>query len=215
MCGITGIINFNNQTPNEADIRGMMQTMKHRGPDDEGVFVEDSVALGFVRLSIIDLSPDGHQPMLSSDGRYVLIFNGEIFNYVELREELQAKGVVFRTKTDTEVLLIRYMYGKEECVKGLNGMWAIVVYDRQEKTIFASRDRYGIKPIYYIRDKDYFAFCSEIPQLWTLLKGKPTPNYQSIFDYLAFNRTDQTEDTFFSDIKKIQHGSQLWNGRRS
>src|SRR5690606_14387837 len=116
---------------------------------------------------------------------------------------------VFRTKTDTEVLLNAYIFWKEECLNHLNGMWAMVVYDRQEKTIFASRDRYGIKPFYYIRDKDYFAFCSEIPPLLTLLKGKPTPNYQSIFDYLAFNRTDQTEDTFFSDIKKIQHGSKL------
>lgn len=209
MCGIAGIIHFNNKSPEETQIRGMMRQIKHRGPDDDGVFIEDAVGLGFVRLSIIDLSPDGHQPMFSLDERYVLVFNGEIFNYIELREELESNGISFRTKTDTEVLLNSYIYWKDDCLHHFNGMWSMVVYDRQEKTIFASRDRYGIKPFYYTHNADYFAFCSEIPPLLSLLETSPSPNYQSIFDYLAFNRSDQTEDTFFKEVKKLQHGTKL------
>lgn len=209
MCGIAGIIHFNKKSPEETKIRGMMRQIKHRGPDDDGIFIEDAVGLGFVRLSIIDLSPDGHQPMISWDERYVLVFNGEIFNYVELREELQSKGMGFRTKTDTEVLLNAYIFWKDDCLHHFNGMWSMVVYDRQEKTIFASRDRYGIKPFYYTQNEDYFAFCSEIPPLLNLLNGNPSPNYQSIFDYLAFNRSDQTEETFFKEVKKLQHGTKL------
>ncbi|WP_299701325.1 asparagine synthase (glutamine-hydrolyzing) [uncultured Pontibacter sp.] len=209
MCGIAGIIQFEDKTPQETGLRNMMQKMKHRGPDDDGVFIEDKVGLGFVRLSIIDLTPDGHQPMFSADARYVLVFNGEIFNYVELREELSQKGVVFKTKTDTEVLLNSYIYWGEECMHHFNGMWAFAIYDRTNKSVFASRDRFGIKPFYYLHTDTFFAFCSEIPPLLTLLQAKPTPNYQSIFDYLAFSRTDQNENTFFSEIKKLQHGCKL------
>ncbi|SIR44217.1 asparagine synthase (glutamine-hydrolyzing) [Pontibacter lucknowensis] len=209
MCGIAGIINFNQETPKESALREMMRQMKHRGPDDNGVFIEDEIGLGFVRLSIIDLSPDGHQPMVSADGRYVLEFNGEIFNYVELREELQQEGIEFKTKTDTEVLLNAYIHWGEDCMNHFNGMWAFAIYDRLTKTVFASRDRYGIKPFYYIHTTNYFAFCSEIPPLLSLLDGKPKPNYQSIFDYLAFNRTDQSEATFFEEVRKLQHGMKL------
>jgi asparagine synthase (glutamine-hydrolysing) len=206
MCGICGIINFDQQPVQEAPIRKMMRIMKHRGPDDEGVFIEKNVGLGFVRLSIIDLSSAGHQPMNSPDGRYVTVFNGEIYNYIELRDELKALGYVFRTQTDTEVLLTAYMAWGEECLQRFNGMWAFVIYDRLEKKIFAARDRYGIKPFYYLQTGNYLAFASEIPPLLSLLEHKPNPDQQSIFDYLVFNRTDQTERTFFEEIKKLQHG---------
>ena len=206
MCGICGIVRFDNNSVQEAPIREMMRAMKHRGPDDEGVFIEENVGLGFVRLSIIDLSSAGHQPMLSKDERYVLIFNGEIYNYIELKEELQKEGIVFNTQTDSEVLLNAYIYWGEKCLHHLNGMWAFVIFDRQEKRIFTARDRYGIKPFYYLQTPNLFAFASEIPPLLTLMDQKPQPDYQSIFDYLVFNRTDQTERTFFVDIKKLQHG---------
>jgi asparagine synthase (glutamine-hydrolysing) len=209
MCGICGIINLNNQPALEVPIRKMMQIMKHRGPDDEGVFVEDNVGLGFVRLSIIDLSPAGHQPMFSDDERYVMIFNGEIFNYIEIRDELQAKGYHFNTHSDSEVLLTSYIEWGEACLDRFNGMWSFVIYDRKLKKVFASRDRYGIKPFYYTLTNEYLAFCSEIPPLLSLFERKPTPDYQSIFDYLVFNRTDQTEKTFFKEVKKIQHGHQF------
>jgi asparagine synthase (glutamine-hydrolysing) len=209
MCGICGIINFNDQPVQEPIIRKMMQIMKHRGPDDEGVFIEDNIGFGFVRLSIIDLSPAGHQPMFSADGRYIIIYNGEIYNYIELRTELKNIGVEFRTETDTEVLLNAYIKWGENCLHRFNGMWAFTIFDRIENKIIAARDRYGIKPFYYLKTNEYFAFCSEIPPLLSLLTDKPKPNYQTIFDFLVFNRTDQTENTFFEEVKKLQHGQQL------
>ena len=206
MCGICGIINFDKSCVSSETIRNMMAIQKHRGPDDEGLFLEDNVGLGFVRLSIIDLSEAGHQPMFSRDERYVVVFNGEIFNYIELRDELKNLGHQFNTNTDTEVLLAAYQQWGETCLNRFNGMWAFVIYDRWGKKIFASRDRYGIKPFYYYRDDRFFAFASEIPPLLSLLPGKPSPDNQSIFDYLVFNRTDQTQSTFFKEIKKLQHG---------
>lgn len=206
MCGICGIINFSNEPVQEAHIRKMMAIQRHRGPDDEGIFTEDNVGLGFVRLSILDLSPAGHQPMFSRDKRYVIVFNGEIFNYIELRAELKSLGHDFNTGTDTEVLLAAWQQWGEECLHRFNGMWAFMIYDRADKTIFGARDRYGIKPFNYYADDNIFAFASEIPPLLSLLPGKPSPDNQSIFDFLVFNRTDQTKRTFFSEIKKLQHG---------
>lgn len=209
MCGICGIIQFNQKPVLEASMRKMMQIMKRRGPDDEGVFIDRNVGLGFVRLSIIDLSKAGNQPMISNDDRYVIVFNGEIYNYIEIRKELRLKGYICRTNSDTEVLLTAYMEWGEECLNRFNGMWAFVIFDRIKKKIFAARDRYGVKPFYYLQTGDSFYFASEIPPLLSLLKHKPIPDSQSIFDYLVFNRTDQTERTFFEEIKKLQHGHTL------
>lgn len=209
MCGICGIIRFDNKPVQEAPIRQMMQIMKHRGPDDEGLFIEDSVGLGFVRLSILDLSIAGHQPMVSLNKSHVIVFNGEIYNYIELREELINEGVVFNSKSDTEVLLNAYIHWGEECMHRFNGMWAFAIFDSEKNTTFFARDRYGIKPFYYLCTDEYFAFCSEIRPLLSLLNRKPTPDYQTIFDFLVFNRTDQTERTFFREIRKLQHGSKF------
>jgi asparagine synthase (glutamine-hydrolysing) len=206
MCGICGIVNFSEVEVPELKIRNMMRAMKHRGPDDEGTFISGNIGLGFVRLSIIDLSPAGHQPMSSADNRYVIVFNGEIYNFIELREELKTLGHTFRTSTDTEVLLESYIEWGEDCLDHFNGMWAFVIYDRQEGSLFAARDRFGVKPFYYVQTDEFLAFASEIPPLLQLLPGKPTPDYQSIYDYLVFNRTDHTERTFFSQVKKLQHG---------
>ncbi len=144
--------------------------------------------------------------MLSDDSRYVLIFNGEIYNYIEIRDELIAKGHRFSTKTDTEVLLKSYIEWGEDCLHKFNGMWAFVIYDRTTKKIFGARDRYGVKPFYYYTDGTQYIFASEITPILSVLNQKPRPNHQVIFDYLVFNRTDQTEHTFFSEIKKLQHG---------
>ncbi len=230
MCGICGIINFNEKPVEENQINCMMQKIKHRGPDDEGWFFESNVGLGFVRLSIIDLTPLGHQPMFSitklhdykitrtkesgnyrfeNDGRYVIVYNGEIYNYIEIREELKLKGYKFRSGTDTEVVLNSFIEWGESCLDKFNGMWAFAIYDRQSKDLFCSRDRYGIKPFYYYQDNERFIFASEIPSILAVLERKPSPNYQAIFDYLVFNRTDQTENTFFEGIKKLQHGCNL------
>ncbi|GAB4286519.1 MAG: asparagine synthase (glutamine-hydrolyzing) [Marinilabiliales bacterium] len=206
MCGICGIINFNQQPVSEKPIRKMMQRMKHRGPDDEGLLVDGQVGLGFVRLSILDLSPLGHQPMFDDSGRFAVIHNGEVYNYLELRDELKEAGFNFKSNTDTEVILKSYIHWGEDCLDKFNGMWAFAIFDSFTKDIFISRDRYGIKPLYYYMDQYRFVFSSEIPSILEVLNQKPGPNYQAIFDYLVFNRTDQTEDTFFQEIKKLQHG---------
>lgn len=206
MCGIAGLVNLKNKTISNSQVQLMMNVMKHRGPDDEGFFVDKNIGLGFVRLSIIDLSPAGHQPMISDDEKFVIIFNGEIFNYIELRNELKQKGYIFKTETDTEVLINSYKEWGEDCQHKFNGMWAFAIYNIDSGTLFISRDRYGIKPFYYFQNDDFFAFASEIPSLLKVLTIKPEANLQSIFDYMVFNRTDQNQETFFKDIYKLQHG---------
>ncbi len=208
MCGICGIINFNQKTVEDHSLREMMQTIKHRGPDDDGVFYDKNFGFGYVRLSIIDLSVAGHQPMFDNTGRYVMIFNGEIYNYIELKEELKGK-YDFKTKTDSEVLLASYIVWGEKCLHKLNGMFAIAIYDKKKKKVFIARDRFGVKPFYYYADKDKFVFASEIPAILKVLTNKPEPDNQSVYDFLVFNRTDQTENTFYKNIKKLQHGHQL------
>jgi asparagine synthase (glutamine-hydrolysing) len=206
MCGICGVIYKNNVQASELVVKPMMEQMKHRGPNDSGVYCYQNMALGFVRLSVIDLTDAGHQPMISEDENYVLVFNGEIFNYLELREELELLGVSFFTKTDTEVLLKAYIEWGEAVQHKFNGMWAFAIFNKKEQTLFLSRDRYGIKPLYLMDNEHIIAFASEIPSLLTLMDRKPKPNYQAIFDYLAFNRTDHLETTFFEEIDMLNHG---------
>ena len=208
MCGIAGIINFNKKPVGEQSLRSMMALIKHRGPDDEGIFIDNNVGLGHVRLSILDLSPAGHQPMFSNDGRYCIVHNGEIYNYIELKRELSSK-YKFQTNTDTEVILAAYQEWAEKCLEKFNGMWAFAIYDRETRKLFISRDRYGIKPFYYYADNEQLIFASEIPAILSILKNKPKVNNRSIFDYLVFNRTDQTAETFFEGIKKLQHGHNI------
>lgn len=183
----------------------MMQKIKHRGPDDEGVFCDSNVGLGHVRLSIIDLSDAGHQPMLSNNGRFVIIFNGEIYNYLELKKELKSK-YSFQTKTDTEVILAAYQEWGEDCLEHFNGDWAFVIYDKSTHQVFGSRDRYGIKPLYYKFEDNILYFSSEIKPL---IGKNPSPNYHNIFDYLVYNRTDHNNETFFDNIYKLEHGSKF------
>jgi asparagine synthase (glutamine-hydrolysing) len=209
MCGLCGIINLDGKPAEEYKIRHMMNSMKHRGPDDEGVFIKDHSGLGFVRLSIIDLSLAGHQPMLSIDKRYVILLNGEIYNYVELKQELKGKGYIFRSGSDTEVLLNSYIEWGETCLHRLNGMFAFAVLDTVNDDLFIARDRFGIKPFYYYLDSDQFAFASDIPPLLKVTESKKEPEDSVIFDFLLFNRTNQSEKTFFKNISKLQHGHSL------
>lgn len=209
MCGICGTVNFDKNPVNEQVIRSMMQKIKHRGPNDDGVFIENNIGFGFVRLSIIDLSSAGHQPMRDNSERYTIAFNGEIYNYIELREELKTLGVEFRTQTDTEVLLASYIHYGEACLHKLNGMFAFAIYDNVTKQIFAARDRFGVKPFYYFQTENSFYFASEIPALLVVSNKKMEANNPVIADYLTFNRTDQTNETFFKNIFKLQHGHSL------
>lgn len=206
MCGIVGIIRFDEKPIKKTELQTMMQVIKHRGPDDEGIFVDEHVGLGHVRLSILDLSSAGKQPMTDLTGRYTIIQNGESYNYIELREELKALGYKFTTQTDTEVLLNGYIEWGESVLDKLNGMFALAIYDKEKQTLFIARDRFGVKPLYYHIGDGQLIFASEIPAILKALPGKPKANENAIFDYLVFNRTDQTEDTFFADIFKLQHG---------
>ena len=206
MCGIVGVIRFDSKPVEKKLITSMMQVIKHRGPDDEGVYIDGHVGLGHVRLSILDLSSAGKQPMTDATGRYTIIQNGESYNYIELREELQAMGYTFKTQTDTEVVLNGYIAWGEKVLDRLNGMFALAIYDKEKQTLFIARDRFGVKPLYYHIGNGQLIFASEIPAILKALPGKPKANENAIFDYLVFNRTDQTEDTFFADIFKLQHG---------
>ncbi|MCB0397205.1 MAG: asparagine synthase (glutamine-hydrolyzing) [Flavobacteriales bacterium] len=204
MCGIAGIANFSDRPVEPDHVKGMMQSIKHRGPDDEGTLFKDHIGLGHVRLSIIDLSAAGHQPMFSEDNRYAIVFNGEIYNYLELKEELKGK-YSFRSKTDTEVLLAAYREWGADCLPKLNGDFAFAIYDSQEKLLFGARDRFGIKPYYYHKNEERLIFASEIKAIVPLL-DQPKPNDKALYEYLVYNRSDQSDETFFDSVYKLKHG---------
>ena len=210
MCGIAGIINNTNANLNT--LREMTEVISHRGPDGEGHWhnKEKNVAFGHRRLSIIDLSDAGKQPMHYLD-RYTITFNGEIYNYVELKNDLLNDGYTFISHTDTEVLLALYSkYGKN-CLKYLDGMFAFAIYDNVDKTVFCARDRFGEKPFYYAhKPNEYFIFGSEIKQLFKAGISKEF-NINQLYNYLenpyALTNPDNEHDTFYSEIKKLPKAS--------
>lgn len=204
MCGIAGILELSPRHDDaSARVRDMARTIAHRGPDDEGFFDEGPVHFGFRRLSILDLSPAGHQPMSTQDGRLTIIFNGEVYNYLEIADELRAHGVIFRSKSDTEVILKAYEHWGAGCVKKFNGMWAIAIWDRQAQSLFCSRDRFGVKPFYYTIANGQFIFGSEIKALCTHPAVPRQPNLDRIYDYLVYGYQDHTPETFFQEIRQI------------
>jgi len=207
LCGLAGIYRQEGISSDDVEVvKQMSELLKHRGPDDQGLYFDDCCALGHRRLSIIDLSKDGRQPFVSEDNRYHLIYNGEIYNYIELREELKQLGWQFRTKTDTEVLLKAYQQYGEACLSRFNGMFAFVIYDSEKRCLFLARDRVGIKPFYYFIYDSTLHFASEIKAFLNVPSLKKSVNYQSLFDYLVFNRTDIYDETFFNEIKRLPKG---------
>lgn len=162
-----------------------------------------NLAFGFRRLSIIDLSPAGHQPMSNADGLLWIALNGEIYNYLELREELRGRGHTFRTATDTEVVLCAYEEWGEACLERFNGMWAFALWDGRQRQLFCARDRFGIKPFYYLGTGETFAFASEIKALLQIPGTARRPNDAIIHDYLRYDRLDHTDETFFTGIKQL------------
>lgn len=215
MCGIAGILSPDSRNISLPHLKSMCDQIVHRGPDGEGQWInqESTVGLGHRRLSIIDLSESGKQPMHYLD-RYTLTFNGEIYNYLEIKKKLLEKGYHFRSNSDTEVLLALYDLKKEACLEDLDGMFAFALYDNHTKTVFCARDRFGEKPFFYYQDKETFYFASEMKALWAV--GVPkNPNNGMVFNYLQFdlieNPNDQSE-TFFEGIKRLSPGSCLiWN----
>lgn len=207
MCGICGLYNRHmNLKEKEALVFAMNRAQKHRGPDDDGVYADNNVGLGHVRLSIIDLSQAGHQPMSYMD-RYTIIYNGEIYNYIELRAQLEKLHYQFRSETDTEVLLAAYDCWGEQCQEKLNGLWAFAIYDNRTGTLFLSRDRYGVKPLYYTRLPGYFLFASEIKSILKNPGVDRVANDQAVLDYLVNGFVDCEEETFFKGIYRLPAGS--------
>ncbi|MES2213270.1 MAG: asparagine synthase (glutamine-hydrolyzing) [Patescibacteria group bacterium] len=201
MCGIAGTIGFS--TENKEKIIGdMVSAIIHRGPDQDGFFVDDFVGLGMRRLSIIDIST-GKQPITSRDGKRMIFFNGEIYNYLELHDELAKKGVGFKTKSDTEVILHMYEEYGEKMLTRLRGMFAFCIYDTEKQTIFIARDFFGIKPLYYMmHDEKVLGFSSEIKSFLSYPDFKPVVNDSAVYNYLSFQYNPLTE-TFFQGVYKL------------
>ncbi len=203
MCGLVCVVSLDGSPIDPETVRRMNRSMVHRGPDDEGYYADGAVALGFRRLAILDLSETGHQPMLSEDGGTVIVFNGEIYNYVELREELRCLGHRFRSTGDTEVLLNAYRQWGRDCLHRLSGMWSFIVYDVRSRTIFGSRDRFGIKPLHVARHGNLILLASEIKGIRAALGKRPEPNWTVVADFLVEGRLDESHDTFFAGVRRV------------
>lgn len=215
MCGIYGLYTYNNETSFNIDrFRVALNKMQHRGPDNESYKqFDNSAILGHVRLSIIDLSSENNQPF-QIDNRYWIVFNGEIYNYLELRDELISLGFVFRTNGDTEVLLRSYSVWGENCVKKFNGMWAFAIYDQVEKKLFCSRDRFGVKPFNFAYHDGVFIFASEIKSITSYFPELKKPNYNVIANFCRTSVGAQHRETWFDGIYRLMpaHNIVLKNG---
>lgn len=201
MCGISGVINKDKSKVPETEIKFINDLITHRGPDGEGFYFYDSFAFGHRRLSIIDLSNNGSQPMSYLD-KYWITYNGEIYNYIELKDELIASGYKFKSDTDTEVILAAYDKWGEDCLNRFNGMWSFAIHDLEKNIIFFARDRFGVKPLYYTNSEKKFVFGSEIKQLLALqevVKG----NRKILVESLLTNIDGHTEETFFEGVFKF------------
>ncbi len=206
MCGIAGILSSNPNIIQHSLLQQMANALAHRGPDGEGFWVNDENTAGFAhrRLAIIDLSPEAAQPMHYLK-RYSITYNGEIYNYIELRQSLKSAGYVFHTQSDTEVILAAYDLYKEKCVYYLDGMFAFGIWDEREKKFFAARDRLGEKPFYYYREDDIFVFASEMKAIWAMRIPKQIDD-KMLLNYLTLGHVQNPADksqTFYSNISSL------------
>ncbi|MEB3160074.1 MAG: asparagine synthase (glutamine-hydrolyzing) [Synechocystis sp.] len=208
MCGITGIFNTNGEPVSRVILRAMTEAIAHRGPDSDGLYVDGHMGLGHRRLAILDLSDAGRQPMVSRDGRYVLSYNGEIYNFLELRAELTALGYNFQSQTDTEVLLYGYAEWGAKILERLNGMFAFALWDRSLKTLFLARDRYGIKPLYYAQLGNVLIFASEVKALLAHPDYRVEMDKEGLLEYFTFQNFF-TPKTLFKGVKLLPAGYSL------
>ena len=208
MCGIAGIINTNGHPVSPRLLQGMTDAISHRGPDGEGHWIEGDVGIGHRRLAILDLSPAGHQPMASADHRFVLSYNGEIYNFRELRIELEAAGYWFRSKTDSEVVLNALAAWGVDAISRFNGMFAIALWDRKERRLLLARDRYGVKPLYYSRYGRCFAFASEQKAILSDPAKPKDVDLPAMLEYFTFQNLF-TDRTLTKDIRLLPPGSYL------
>ena len=233
MCGITGIYCANHERVNLRDLESMTDILQHRGPNDKGFllaktmtakvlqspkigllksFLEKNrpdLGMGHQRLSIIDLSDAGHQPMCNEDESIWIVYNGEIYNYLEIRRELEPLGHHFKSQTDTEVIIHAYEEWGTDCLNHFNGMWAFAILDLKKKRFFCSRDRAGVKPFYYIFDGAQFCFASEVKAFLQIGNFSIEPNEQIVADYLFSGLLDHTHETFFKNIYQLRPGEYL------
>ena len=205
MCGIAGFVN--NKKDKQKIIKKMTDKIVHRGPDAEGFYIDDNIALGHRRLSIIDLG-GGDQPIYNEDKTALVVFNGEIYNYIELKDELEKKGHKFKTKSDTEVLIHGYEEWKDKLPKKLRGMFAFAIYDIKNKTLFLARDNFGIKPLYYYENNNTFMFASEIKSFLEHPDFKKELNKDLIGPYLSFSFTP-TKETLFKGVYRVDPGTSI------
>ena len=203
MCGIAGVLSLTSEPADAALVAPMLAAMFSRGPDDAGLESIGRVALGMRRLSILDPTPRGHQPMHSPDGRFTIVYNGEVYNFLELADELTAIGLDFRSTSDTEVLLAAYATWGPDCVRKLNGIFAFAIWDRLEGTLFLARDRFGVKPLFLAEHGGLLGFASEIKALRTLPWVTADPDMDVVGGYLLDGSVATGRRTFFTDIENF------------
>src|SRR6516164_4928385 len=215
MCGICGILTVDSGfIPDRHLLERMRDSMVHRGPDGAGLYLAPGVGLGHRRLSIVDVA-HGQQPMYSEGRRFVIVYNGEVFNHPTLKPELEAVGVRYRTRSDTETVLHLYQRLGERAVERLRGMFAVAIWDSRERRLFLARDRYGVKPLYYVhRPNGTLIFGSEIKALLPALDGRAVLNRDALPDFLA-NHSPSDEATLFAGIMRLPAGHTLtWQDGR-
>lgn len=204
MCGLSGILNLKQRPADEAVIRRMSDCMSHRGPDADGFFIEHEVALGHRRLSIIDLSEEANHPISDPSGRYILMFNGEIYNYLEVKAQLP--DYAYATHGDSEVILASYIKWGAACVEKLAGMFVFIIWDRQSKEMFIARDRMGVKPLYYCITDEYFLFASEIRAILKSGIIQPRLNLKAVDDFLSFQSVGFPH-TIIQQVRQMEAGT--------
>jgi len=207
MCGIAGIVTQKGSAVDQALLERMTHTLEHRGPDEQGIFVEENVGFGHRRLSIIDLS-SGHQPLFNEDGTVVVVYNGEIYNFKEIRAKLLARGHIFKTNCDTEVIAHAYEEWGENCQSRFRGMFAFAIFDRKTGEVLLCRDRVGVKPVYFAVEDRQLLFASEVKALLPGLKGKPGVNLSRLDFYVSLGYVPGDE-TLFAGIRKLLPGHTL------
>ncbi len=209
MCGIAGAYNYHSPTEPSMEIilKKMLSTIHHRGPDESGIYLGENLGLGSVRLSIMDLHT-GQQPMCDQSGNYWIVYNGEIFNYIELRKELEKKGIRFKTECDTEVVVQMYAIHGEKCLQFFNGQFSFCIWNKKKQELFLARDRVGIRPLFYWAQNNAFAFCSEIKGLFTLKKIERAIKPESLAQIFTF-WTTISPNTPFENIYELPPGHQM------
>jgi len=214
MCGVAGFINFNQEPASPALLKRMTDAVAHRGPDGEGQWTQGGVAIGHRRLSVIDLSPLGRQPMKTADGRFILSYNGEVYNFKEIRAQLEGQGIHFRSQTDSEVVLQALAKWGSAALHMFNGMFALAFWDTEEERLLLARDRYGIKPMYFARQGDRFWFASEQKAIVADSTFRRDLNLPALLEYMTFQNI-LTDQTLLQDISLLPAGHYMTVSKKS